>query len=189
MTIKTFPSSSLALLPCLLQLFINCHAPVLASSMSQRIPDNLKVKSNEVLLLSAKGRGVQIYQCQPKADDPRRVEWKFKAPVADLFNNQGKKIARHYKGPTWEANGNKVVGKVQASANSPDSTAIPWLLLTAKSYKGKGFFTKVTKIQRIDTAGGKAPRTGCDSSHQNVQVRVHYQATYNFYGAAQVKWN
>ncbi len=43
--------------------------------MSQRIPDNLKVKSSE-----------------PKADDPRRFEWTFKAPVADLFNNQGKKL-------------------------------------------------------------------------------------------------
>ncbi|MDF5715603.1 MAG: DUF3455 domain-containing protein [Rhizonema sp. NSF051] len=187
MTIKTFPSNSLALLPCLLQLFISCNAPVLANSISQTIPNNVKVKSNEVLLLSAKGKGVQIYQCQPKTDDPRRFEWTFKAPEADLFNNQGKNIGRHYKGPTWQAKSSKVVGQVQASANSPDSTAIPWLLLTAKSSEGKGVFANVTKIQRIATVGGKAPATGCDSSHQNALVRIHYQAIYNFYGAAQVK--
>ena len=187
MTIKTFPSSSLALVPYLLQVFISCNAPVLASAMSQTIPDNLKVKKSEVLRLSAKGKGVQIYQCQPKADNPSRFEWTFKGPEADLFNDQGKNIGRHYKGPTWQAKGSKVVGQLQASANSPDSTAIPWLLLTAKSYKGKGVFTNVTKIQRIATVGGKAPATGCDSSHQNAQVRVPYQATYNFYRAAQVK--
>lgn len=90
------------------------------------VPDNLKVPDGQVVLLKALGKGVQIYTCKAKTDDPSKFEWTFKAPEADLFNHKGEKIGKHYGGPTWEANdGSKVVGKVQARADAPDASAIP----------------------------------------------------------------
>src|ERR1700727_2934622 len=65
------------------------------------VPDAVKVSPNEKLLFTAKAQGVQIYRCQAKKDDPTQYEWVFVAPEADLFDAQGKKIGRHYAGPTW----------------------------------------------------------------------------------------
>jgi hypothetical protein len=39
----------------------------------------------------------------------------------------------------------------------------------------------VSYIQRLDTAGGLAPTTGCDASHVGAIARVDYTATYFFY--------
>ena len=125
--------------------------------------------------------GVQIYACKAKADDPSKFEWSFTAPEADLTNEKGKKIARHYAGPTWEArDGSKVVGEVQEKVDAPNPGAIPWLLLKAKSNKGPGIFARVTYIQRVDTEGGVAPAAGCDQA-TNSKARVDYKANYYFY--------
>jgi hypothetical protein len=43
--------------------------------------------------------------------------------------------------------------------------------------------TDVTFIHRLETAGGKAPATGCDASHVGETARVDYTATYYFYEA------
>ncbi len=147
-----------------------------------QVPDNLKVPEGQVLLLEGKARGVQIYVCKAKAENTNQFAWTLKAPEADLFNDQGKKIIKHYGGPTWEANdGSKVIGEVKASANSPETSAIPWLLLQAKSNEGKGTLSKVTYIQRVDTVGGKAPGQGCDQASADKQVRVNYRADYFFW--------
>ena len=149
------------------------------------VPDNLKVPDGQIVLLKALGKGVQIYTCKAKTDDPSKFEWAFKAPEADLFNHKGEKIGKHYGGPTWEANdGSKVVGKVQARADAPDASAIPWLLLSAQSHEGSGKFSTVTYLQRVNTVGGKAPTQGCDSSHVGTEARVDYTADYYFYGTA-----
>jgi hypothetical protein len=74
-----------------------------------------------------------------------------------------------------------VVGALQQQAASPDPGAIPWLLLKAKSNEGTGTFSKVTYIQRVDTAGGKAPSDGCDQAHADAEARVDYTAYYYFY--------
>jgi hypothetical protein len=53
--------------------------------------------------------------------------------------------------------------------------------LKAKSNEGTGTFSKVTYIQRVDTAGGKAPSDGCDQAHADAEARVDYTAYYYFY--------
>src|SRR5574342_75421 len=79
------------------------------------VPENLKTSGTEVITLEAQGEGVQIYECRTSSKDPTRFEWVFKAPEAELFDNAGKMIGKHYAGPTWEANdGSKVVGTVKA---------------------------------------------------------------------------
>ena len=147
-----------------------------------QVPDNLKVPDGQTISLKGLGKGVQIYVCTAKAGGPGKFEWSFKAPEADLTNERGEKIAKHYAGPTWEANdGSKVVGEVQQKADAPRPGAIAWLLLKARANEGSGTFAKVTYIQRVDTEGGVAPAVGCDEAHVNTEARIDYKANYYFY--------
>lgn len=146
------------------------------------VPDTLKVPATQVLALETQATGVQIYECKATKDDPMKFEWVFKAPEAELFDTAGKKIGRHYAGPSWESNdGSKVVGEVRARDDGPDPNAIPWLLLSAKSTSGKGVFSQTQSIQRLYTAGGKAPAEGCSQAQAGKETRVPYKAKYLFY--------
>jgi hypothetical protein len=137
-------------------------------------PNTLKVSPDETLSFAAKAKGVQIYECRTKTNDAAGYEWILKAPEADLFDARGKRIARHYAGPTWEGiDGSKVIGELKARAASPDTNAIPWLLLVAKKREGNGIF--------LETSGGKAPAGGRDQSKPGTEVRVPYTAVYYFY--------
>ncbi len=148
------------------------------------VPEALKVKASERLSLAAHATGVQIYECRSGKDEPLRFEWTFKAPEAELFDSAGKVIGKHYAGPTWEStDGSKVVGEVRTNDAGPDPGAIPWLLLSAKSTTGNGIFGQVRSVQRLHTAGGKAPAEGCDQTQSGKEVRVPYKATYYFYVA------
>ena len=146
------------------------------------IPETLKVPETQVLSLETQATGVQIYECKAYKDDPTRYEWAFKAPEAELYDNAGKRIGRHYAGPSGESNdGSKVVGEVRARDNGPDPNSIPWLLLNAKSTSGDGVFSQTRSIQRVHTAGGKAPTEGCSQAQVGNEVRVPYKAKYYFY--------
>ena len=146
------------------------------------VPENLRVPDGQPLLLRAAARGAQIYTCQAKATEPAASEWVLKAPDAELFDQSGAKIGRHYAGPTWEStDGSRVVGEVMQ--RSPVPGAVPWLLLRAKSNEGAGVLASVKYIQRVETAGGVAPTAGCDAAHAGAEARVDYSANYNFYGS------
>jgi len=140
------------------------------------------VPAGQTVLLKALGKGVQIYECKAKPEDPGKFKWSFKAPEADLTNEHGDKIGKHYAGPTWEANdGSKVVGEKKADKPAPRPDAVPWLLLQATTNEGTGTFARVTYIRRVDTEGGVAPTAGCDQVHVNTEARVDYRANYYFY--------
>ncbi len=137
-----------------------------------------------MVLLKALGKGKQIYACSAKPGDADQFAWVLDRPQADLLDEKGDAIGKHYKGPVWEAaDGSKVGGQVQQRANAPGGNAVPWLLLKATSHEGSGTFARVTYIQRVDTQGGLAPATGCDKSHAGVEASADYQATYFFYAA------
>jgi len=147
---------------------------------------SLRVPPGQTLTLEVRAIGVQIYECGVDKGDETKFAWNFKAPEAELFDTHGKppgqKIGKHYAGPTWEGNdGSKVVGQVRASENSSDPSAVAWLLLSAKSNSGSGIFAKTVSIQRLNTAGGKAPADGCDQAHLGAVARVPYTALYFFY--------
>jgi len=147
-------------------------------------PEALRPPPTAALALRTQASGVQIYGCTASADDAARFEWTLTAPEADLFDEAGKRIGRHYAGPTWEAlDGSKVVGEVQARAGAPDPGAIAWLLLAVRSNSGIGVLGQVQWVQRLDTVGGKAPAGGCDAAHAGAEVRVPYKASYYFYSA------
>ena len=148
------------------------------------VPEQLDVSAEQALALRAQANGVQIYTCAA-VDDSSHFAWTLKGPEADLFDSSGRKIGRHYAGPTWEAfDGSKVGASVRARADSPDGRAIPWLLLAATSNAGTGVLTHVASIQRLNTAGGaNPPPQTCDAANVGAERRVPYTATYYFYSA------
>jgi hypothetical protein len=163
----------------LMGLIAGCAAT--AAMKTDDIPAPLRVPTDLEATLRARAAGVQIYQCRADKTDAARVEWQLKGPEADLVDN-GKKIGKHYAGPTWEAtDGSKVIGEVVAQAKSPDPNAVAWLLLSAKSTSGNGVFSHVRFIQRLHTVGGSAPSVGCEQGSVGAEVRVSYTADYWFY--------
>jgi hypothetical protein len=147
-----------------------------------KIPPQLALPANAHLVLKAHGKGVQIYVCTPKKDEPSAFEWKLKGPDAQLFDPSGVQVAKHYAGPTWEApDGSRVVGGVTRKLDAPDPGAVEWLMLSAREHAGSGVFSAVSNVLRLDTQGGRAPAAGCDAGHASAQVRVPYQANYYFY--------
>lgn len=145
------------------------------------VPENLRPAAGEALAMVVPAKGVQIYECRPgKAGH----EWTFVAPEAELLDANGKTIGTHYAGPHWEAaDGSKVKGALEARADAPSGGAIPWLLLGAKSVGREGAFSRVTRIQRVNTVGGIAPKDGCSPAVAGSAARVDYTADYYFFSA------
>lgn len=171
-------------------LILTAAAAVLAACATQHevrapaVAAQLNAPARQVLAGRLDAVGVQIYVCTATKADPARFEWAFKAPEADLFEPNGQRAGTHYAGPTWEGNDrSKVVGAVAARDDGPDGSAIPWLLLTAKSNAGSGVFGRTASIQRVDTVGGKAPAASCEAKQAGTEARVPYKAAYYFYDA------
>jgi len=145
---------------------------------AQSVAQQLQSPANEQLVLQVHAKGDQIYTCK---EGVTQFAWTLKAPEAQLFDKNGKLAGKHFAGPTWQAaDGSRVSGKAVASVSlAPDS--IPWLQITVVDRSGQGVLSKVTSIQRLNTKGGKAPATGCVSSHAGQEVRVPYEADYLFF--------
>jgi hypothetical protein len=175
------PSGRLVIVPTVFLLWALSTTGLAAAP--PEVPDKLKVPEGQTLAFDLRAEGVQIYVCGARKDDATKFEWTLKAPEAELFDASGKKVVRHYGGPTWEADdGSKVVGELKARDDGPDPNAIPWLLLSAKMTSGNGMLAKTASIQRLRTVGGKAPADGCSEAAQvGHEVRIPYQAHYAFY--------
>lgn len=152
-----------------------------AATLAQQLPAQLQPPADSQLLLQVHAKGDQIYTCK---GDAAQFSWTLKAPDAQLFDKDGKPFGKHFAGPSWEASdGSRVTGKAAANAPSPDPDSIPWLLVNVVSHEGSGVLSRASFIQRLNTKGGKAPSSGCDSSHANQELRVPYTADYLFFAA------
>ncbi|OAI47972.1 hypothetical protein AYO44_08255 [Planctomycetaceae bacterium SCGC AG-212-F19] len=148
------------------------------------VPKEIAVPAGLKLLHKLDARGVQIYKAVESAGG--KLEWVLEAPLADLVDGKGGKAGYHYDGPSWEAtDGSKVVRdpaeavKVAAAPNAKDD--IPWLLVKVKADEAKaGSFSPVLYIQRLQTAGGKAPAD--PPRRAGTKVGIAYKAVYYFYG-------
>lgn len=152
------------------------------------LPAELVAPEGETLTFVADASGDQIYDCT-LADTT--YAWTFRAPDATLYmacadGDDGcdpeEIVGTHYAGPTWEStSGSTVVGAKEAEVASSDPDAVAWLRLSAVSNSGEGPFAAVKTIQRLYTAGGKAPATGCDATTVDTEHDAPYTATYYFY--------
>jgi hypothetical protein len=54
-------------------------------------------------------------------------------------------------------------------------------MLKEFAVSGAGVFTDISIVQRLNTAGGAPPASGCDEASVNAQTRVPYSADYYFF--------
>jgi len=173
-------SNSLKIIAFLLAIIAGCASAQARSPV--QVPAKLSPGADESLTMIVAAKGVQIYECRAKKDPSGDYEWAFVAPEAELFDAAGSRIGKHYAGPTWESNdGSKIAGTVTESAAAPEAASITWLLLAAKPFGPAGAFSKFTSVQRVSTAGGVAPKTGCSQSATGTQARINYTADYYFF--------
>jgi len=150
--------------------------------------------------LHATASGTQNYRC---AVEGNGFAWTFVGPQASLVDVEGKSELDHWLSPnpdengtlrpTWQdsRDGSTVWGKVLRPSTDPDYVrpdAIPWLLLEVVGTQpgpGGDRMASTTFIQRVNTAGGLKPSTGCsDASQVGALQLVPYTAEYVFYKAA-----
>jgi len=167
-----------------LALAVSACAQVPSLTSTVRVPDEIKGAASESLAMIVAAKGVQIYECRA-IKSTGTTEWVFVAPEADLFDKSGKKVGSHYAGPRWESSdGSTIAGALKERIDAPQADAIPWLLLTANSVGPDGSFSRVTSIQRVNTVGGAAPKTGCSPASVGQVARVPYTADYYFLAAS-----
>ena len=147
---------------------------------STPVPPPLQPGADYRQAFSLLGKGVQIYRCDNASG---ALKWVFVAPRAQLLDASGKEAGTHGAGPFWQGtDGSRIVGKPLQSVPSPNAGSIPWLLLAASNDGPAGKFSSVSRVQRLETAGGVAPASGCDSpADQGRTVEVAYTATYVFF--------
>ncbi len=175
------PSRSRAIASAILALLLLALVVPVSASRSRVIPAPklgnwriLQVPAGNKISTHAVGVGVMIYSWTG-------TRWNFASPEAILYapNASQEVIGFHLAGPSWESlTGSAVIANTLQSC-TPKADAIPWLLLGASAYEGRGIFTQVTYIQRLNTVGGAAPASPGTSPGQ--VVRIPYPADYYFY--------
>jgi hypothetical protein len=138
----------------------------------------LEPPSGNALAFHLDATGVQIYACKAVSTG---YDWVFQGPEANLYGEAGELQGTHFAGPTWKSIDGSAVVAAKIGEDTPDATAIPWLLLEARSNTGSGRMARVSYIQRLETVGGLRPTSGCDAEHAGAVARVPYEAVYYFY--------
>ena len=154
----------------------------LAGPPAPDVPGDIAVPAGHKPFLVGHATGVQIYPCQITASG---YAWGGSTPRAPLVDDNGKPIAEHFGGPSWQAtDGSLVVGRRDAGV-TVDPTAIPWLRLTiasASSGEDGDRLTGTTYILRTATTGGLAPAAAdCNAATEGTSVEVPYTADYTFF--------
>ena len=121
--------------------------------------------------------GVQIYRWDG-------TNWVFVAPEAILYAdaNHHAQVGTHFgtpTGPAWQSTSGSKVIEQRVDGCTPDPTAIQWLLLRTLSQEGRGIFSGVTYVQRVNTVAGLAPSAPGELIGE--ERRVPYTAEYFFY--------
>lgn len=147
-----------------------------------QVPATLDPPAQATLALALAASGTQDYVCA-RGKDGAAASWTLEGPHA-LLNAGSEIVGIHFAGPIWQAlDGSLVKGAKLTGADAPKPGAVPWLLLSGAP-SGSGTFGAITHIQRLDTAGGVAPASGCDTAHVGAKVLVPYKTNYYFYRAA-----
>ena len=175
------------------------------------VPPNLNVPSGKAFL-KGEAEGTQNYVCAPSATSPTGVAYTLFTPEATLFSDDdGGQIITHFFSPnpdprdpntnaaviapggairaTWvhSHDGSSVWAKLHTNgAAVVDPQSVAWLLLDAVGVEdgptGGDILAKTTFVQRVNTTGGVAPKSGCGSpTDLGNQAFIPYTADYFFY--------
>jgi uncharacterized protein DUF3455 len=174
------------------------------------MPDNLKLHVEDGFTAFRVGHavGTQNYVCKPTVNGG--FAFALFTPQATLFSDANKEIIVHFFSPnpdeantdpnvvsnfairaTWQDSNDMstVWAKLdQMSTEAPfvADGAVAWLLLdvvgTREGPTGGKTLTPALRVQRLNTSGGLAPKTGCSSfGDVGKQAFVPYTADYFFY--------
>lgn len=182
---------------------MGCSVSMAASAHSVSVippvvPSTLQVPAGNKPFFEYYALGTQDYICLPSATG---FSWTFFGPQATLFNDEYRQVATHFLSPnpaeggtlrpTWQHSQDTSAVWAKALNTSSDaafvaSGAIPWLLLqvvgTQDGPTHGNKLASATFLQRVATAGGVAPASGCEASTDvGKKVLVPYSATYVFY--------
>jgi hypothetical protein len=177
--------------------------PRLGHVMPPQVPANLEVEPGHEAFLVGHATGTQNYVCLPSGPG---FAWSLFTPAATLFDDDRSPILTHYFGPNpfedgtiravWQdsRDTSRVWGRAVQSSTDPhfvEAGAIPWLLVNVKDVgtqagpTGGRNLPSTTFIQRVNTHGGAAPRSGCGQpSDVGHRAFVPYTADYVFYEKA-----
>ena len=150
-----------------------------AGPVAPDVPADIQVGAGNKVFLVGHAVGVQVYSCNGAG------AWTLVAPRADLYGDNGKLIATHFGGPTWQARDGSTVVASRDAGVTVDPTSIPWLRLKAlpgSSDDGDGRLAGTTYIQRVATAGGLAPPAStCTAGGAGHSEEIPYTADYYFW--------
>jgi hypothetical protein len=169
------------------------------------VPDRLVPKGATPFLVGH-AVGTQNYICLPSGAGFKFVLF---TPEATLFRDNEKQIITHYFSPNLSPIPPEIEGTIRATWQDSHDTstvwaaatqtattatdpkfvkpgAVAWLLLQVVGSQsgpiGSNKLTPTTFIQRINTSGGLAPSTGCDSlADVGREAFQPYTADYFFY--------
>jgi hypothetical protein len=131
----------------------------------------------KLAILRLHGQGSQIFRCEAQ---PAGRRWVYRLPEADLADADGMVVVRHGANLSFEhVDGSRLLGEIADHVPSPVENALPWLLLSARSY-GKGALAGITQVQRINTVGGMPP-ANCDGAQPGQILRVPFSADFVFF--------
>jgi hypothetical protein len=162
------------------------------------VPSTLEVDARYKPYLRLQADGTQNYICLATATG---VAWTFLGPQATLFDDDLDQVTTHYLSPnpqeaglaraTWRHSKDTSTVWAMAVASSSEAPwvtpgAIPWLKLQIVGAQlgpdGGRRLAVATFIQRVNTAGGAAPVTGCAATTDiGRRVFVPYSTDYVFY--------
>ena len=176
------------------------------------VPPNLQVPAGNKAFLKGVAEGTQNYVCVPSPASATGVAYALFTPEATLFSDDdGGQIITHFFSPnpdprdpntnpavvapggairaTWvhSQDGSSIWAKLHNNgAAIVDQNSIAWLLLDAVGVEdgptGGDILAKTTFVQRVNTTGGLAPKTGCGSPGDlGHQAFIPYTADYFFY--------
>ena len=159
---------------------ITLLAVLLTAAITHAAAQDIKAPAGEIPLMTVAAHGVQIYEC--RAASGASPAWAFVAPEADLFDAEGLRIGKHGAGPFWQhEDGSRFSGTLRAKLDAPQPKAIPWLLLSARAEGSRGVFSRVSSVQRLNTADGQPPAGGCDAAALGKRAQMRYRADYVLY--------
>ena len=162
------------------------------------LPTAIAVPTGATLKLHDHAIGAQVYTCTASAaggaggaagtggaggSGATTYSWVLKQPDALLYDSSFAQVGTHGAGPNWTSTVDASVVIAARTGTTPSTVtgAIPWLLLQTSSTTGTGVFSDITFVQRLNTAGGPAPASGCDATTATTETRISYSADYYFF--------
>lgn len=139
---------------------------------------HLRATAGEVPEFALRANGSHVYECRAV---PGGYVWTFLNPDATLFEG-ARSVGTHVQPGMWESSSDRssASGRV-AGTQAAGPGNLPWALYRAESSVDGGLFSGVTSVQRVNTAGGVAPATGCSDTSVGSETRVDFSADYYFY--------